>query len=725
MRAPRIAGIRALMEAPFATDLVTSLAQRTPLRKSVVGPLAPWLLKPASQHLAPLLTAEFNSWRRVGCLPPGDAHSAIALVPKVSSPTTPADFRGIAVGALLAKLYAAGLEQLVSDHAEAAGVHAEGQFGFRRCRSTEQAVLALRTVIDSQRQQERLTRSADGSSSSSSQLWACFVDFKQAYDRIPREQLWEQLEQLGYGGEWLRAVRAIYASVPMSVSAPGLEGRTIDSTQGLKQGCPLSPTLFSLYIADFEQRILEAAQRGEQLDLPALAGQAVPPLMYADDMALLATSAQGLQRQLRILETYCTERGLTVNIKKTKAMLLSGARDPEKALKRVQRARLTYAGQRVEGTIEFKYLGVIFHSTQPLGESAAPGRAAVARFAEAQFSGKCAALGLEATRLLIMLYHSLVDSTLSYGAAVWAPGLAYVAASRPIRRGGSNLSEAELQHLRTMRRLLGVPSHTPTPTVLAEAGELPLYITWLVSAARLWNQLVTARPGSVMRQVLDASMQLAATGTSHEPSLGRERQPWATQLQRAMLAAGVEFDLQQRQQLDPAVVRQAALTAYLQRVAAAAQEPGASRLRHYFVTVRPDCLTPEGYTRAPYLEEVRERCHRRGITELRTGMHWGREERDRLRGAARPQLAERTCPHCDAVGLHGRVEDTRHIIFDCVLYSNLRPMHPTLFPPPPPTGQPQPEEPQIAAFLAGPPLQLARFAGACRRRGRLAAGLSL
>ena len=88
---------------------------------------------------------------------------------------------------------------------------------------------------------------------------------------------------------------------------------------GAEAGLPLSPTLFGLFIADLESRVLAATQRGEQLDLPDLAGQPMPPLLYADDMALLSTTAAGLQRQLRLLELYCAEQGLTVNLGKTKA----------------------------------------------------------------------------------------------------------------------------------------------------------------------------------------------------------------------------------------------------------------------------------------------------------------------------------------------------------------------------------------------------------------------
>ena len=57
------AALRARMDAPFTAEEILELAGRTPLRmhKSVIGPLAPWLLKPACQHLAPVIAAEFNA----------------------------------------------------------------------------------------------------------------------------------------------------------------------------------------------------------------------------------------------------------------------------------------------------------------------------------------------------------------------------------------------------------------------------------------------------------------------------------------------------------------------------------------------------------------------------------------------------------------------------------------------------------------------------------------
>ena len=97
---------------------------------------------------------------------------------------------------------------------------------------------------------------------------------------------------------------------------------------------PLSPTLFGLYIDALEAKLLTEDRRcGGQLCLAELPPQQqVALLLYADDLALLASSAAGLQAQLRVLEAFCQQRGLTVNLVKTKVMLLAGELGSKAAL---------------------------------------------------------------------------------------------------------------------------------------------------------------------------------------------------------------------------------------------------------------------------------------------------------------------------------------------------------------------------------------------------------
>ena len=100
-------------------------------------------------------------------------------------------------------------------------------------------------------------------------------------------------------------------------------------------------------------------------------------------------------------------------------MLLAGKGEEAAAVARAQRAGITNAGAAIDAVApQFKYLGVVVHCTQPLGELASAGRAAVARFATAMVEGRRAELGLEAARLLLLLYSQMVDSSLSYAAAV-------------------------------------------------------------------------------------------------------------------------------------------------------------------------------------------------------------------------------------------------------------------------------------------------------------------
>ena len=87
---------------------------------------------------------------------------------------------------------------------------------------------------------------------------------------------------------------------------------------GVKQGCPISPLLFSLHLDELETLLEEASK---ETDCPCLAELLIAILLFADDIARVSYSSKGLQRQLDTLQSFCAERGLKVNVQKTKSMV--------------------------------------------------------------------------------------------------------------------------------------------------------------------------------------------------------------------------------------------------------------------------------------------------------------------------------------------------------------------------------------------------------------------
>ncbi|MCO5561555.1 hypothetical protein L7F22_015175 [Adiantum nelumboides] len=82
----------------------------------------------------------------------------------------------------------------------------------------------------------------------------------------------------------------------------------IESTIGVKQGCPLSPTLFGIYIDELSEYVDTYGDAGS-----SLAGVMIPLLLYADDVVLISDSPERLQRQLDALQRFCVDRDLIVN----------------------------------------------------------------------------------------------------------------------------------------------------------------------------------------------------------------------------------------------------------------------------------------------------------------------------------------------------------------------------------------------------------------------------
>ena len=78
----------------------------------------------------------------------------------------------------------------------------------------------------------------------------------------------------------------------------------------------VSPTLLNVYINELAVELDQCAAPGL-----SLLNREVRSLFYADDLVLLSPTEQGLQQQLDIVEKYCQNWALAVNMKKTNIMI--------------------------------------------------------------------------------------------------------------------------------------------------------------------------------------------------------------------------------------------------------------------------------------------------------------------------------------------------------------------------------------------------------------------
>lgn len=136
-------------------------------------------------------------------------------------------------------------------------------------------------------------------------VYVAFVDFRKAFDSVKRNLLYKALRKAGVKGRLLKAIQSVNQSVKASVRInDNIFSSSFDCPSGLRQGCSLSPILFITFINELVNVLYENGARGIQIT-PDIVEISI--LLFADDIALLADTVQGLQFQLNVLHTYCNE----------------------------------------------------------------------------------------------------------------------------------------------------------------------------------------------------------------------------------------------------------------------------------------------------------------------------------------------------------------------------------------------------------------------------------
>ena len=251
--------------------------------------------------LHPFLAQSFNDLFKFGVCPDNWKKAVTLLVHKSGPTQNVSNWRPISLTSCLGKLFHSIVSHRIQEHVTGSGViDTTIQKGFlpgvNGCIEHTQALCEL---LDHQRQHKR-------------QYCLGQYDLKNAFGSLPHYVLFSALEWARLPTNVITYIRALYTGASMQVKcAEGLTG-DISITRGVLQGDTLSPVLF-LIAMEVVLRYLRSSlpKYGIVWDTRETFIKA-----FADDLTLVTSTPDELQRATNVLHRVLTTMGLRLNVGK-------------------------------------------------------------------------------------------------------------------------------------------------------------------------------------------------------------------------------------------------------------------------------------------------------------------------------------------------------------------------------------------------------------------------
>jgi len=317
----------------FSLEEIRDASCRLPSGKATGPDCIPnEVLRRVAKSKPQILKDTFNTCLREGKFPHRWKTARLVLLHKGAGKPIddPSSYRPLCMINTTGKMLERLLLQRLNEHLDRTGQRSENQFGFRRGRSTEDAI-------------ERLTEIAHGAARGAVQHRdLCVVvslDVRNAFNTVPWTRIDDALRKRGTPSYLLTMLRS-YLDGRRLLVGEALHGR--DVTCGVPQGSVLGPALWSV----FYDELLE-------VEMPA----GVQVFAFADDIAVIGTARTGeqagavLNPALEKVARWMGENGLELAPQKTEAVILTRK-------KRYEVPQLTVEGHAVDIKNSIRYLGV-------------------------------------------------------------------------------------------------------------------------------------------------------------------------------------------------------------------------------------------------------------------------------------------------------------------------------------------------------------------------------
>ena len=466
-----------LLNDPFSKQELTTEIKKLNSGKSVSTDLVSNdMLKNLNQEVLQLILNLFNTCLCHGVYP--WCSSTMTPIHKNGDKYNPDNYRAIALGSCMGKLFSNLLLERIQLFRSSNCPDPPNQLGFTRNSQTSDHILTLKTIIDKY------------TAKRGSKLYACFVDYKKAFDSVARDALLYKLAKQGIRGQIFSCLQYMYEHSHTQIKLLNKLSDNIDLKNGVEQGHPLSPELFKIFIFDLTEELNKVIG-----NFPMLVNSIINHLLWADDLVLLSLDESSLRNLLDILHKFCTAWGLQVNIKKTKVLTFN------KAGKLLRPSTDFYIGDKtIDVTSSYCYLGIVF---QPSGSFKMAINELRKKAIRATFSLKQIINNEHISpETLFKLFDALISPIISYASQVLFPSFHFSKAmisTATNNKHGVNWQQQWLTkiatdpfekiHLKFIKWVLGQHKKSSNVGCWGDSGRKPLGCKMLKQTINYFNRL--------------------------------------------------------------------------------------------------------------------------------------------------------------------------------------------------------------------------------------------